>query len=78
MSKLTREVADFIRKHTKAQGVVVICFGAPHGPDLTYSTKSDPALVLRIPDLLRDVADEVEKQQDRDSLALDRDVNGNR
>ncbi|MGA7807863.1 hypothetical protein [Bradyrhizobium sp.] len=50
----------WVRKELQAEGVILLVIGGKHGAG--FSVQASLKLILELPRLLRDVADEIEKR----------------
>jgi hypothetical protein len=53
------ELATFVRAYAEARGVIVMVFGGLHGSGFSVQTV-DRQLAALLPELLREMADEIE------------------
>jgi hypothetical protein len=54
------DLATFVREISQAKGVIVAIIGGNHGSGFSVQVES-PALMKTLPELLRDIADNMEK-----------------
>jgi hypothetical protein len=53
-------IATSARAEAKADGVMLIVFGGQHGPG--FSAQLPAHILIRVPEILRDVANQIERQ----------------
>jgi hypothetical protein len=60
-------LATYVRQKAKASGAMVMIFGGSKGEG--FSIQASPELTLRLPELLRYIANEIERSMGTDAKA---------